>query len=66
MFSALLSSLLVLALLFVLVLQFKWRSIEQDIADSSLLALNTAGFTWAGIRTHNRGRDVLLLGTRAE
>lgn|GEM_PF-1316884 len=27
------------------------------------MALNTAGFTWAGIRTHNRGRDVLLLGT---
>ena len=59
---ALLSSLSVLLVLFAVVLHFEWRSIEQDIADTSRLLLEKGGLTWANVTTHNRGRDVLLHG----
>ena len=40
----------------------EWREIERDIAQRASDVLAARGLPWATAVTHNRGRDVLLIG----
>ncbi len=59
---AAITTLFVSLVLLVLVLTFAWRPIEQQLAQASHTVLQQAGMEWADVTTHNRGRDVLVLG----
>lgn len=48
--------------LLALVLAFEWRPIEHHLAQASQTVLKNAGLQWPTVTTHNRGRDVLVLG----
>lgn len=56
-------SLLGLATLFYLMMNSKQALIENDIAQQTTQALESAGLNWAKPSLLNRGRDVLLNGT---
>jgi len=50
-----------LALLLVTAL-FEWRDIEQKVEASAKQALSSDEFSWAKVKTYNRGRQVLITG----
>jgi len=41
----------------------KWRSIEHDVKQTVEQTLSAQGIDWATVKTHDRGRDVLLSGS---
>ena len=58
--------LLVLSVIWVLLLSFKWDSIERDIAMRVTTALSDHDYRLLQVNTLNRGRDVVLTGVVRE
>jgi outer membrane protein OmpA-like peptidoglycan-associated protein len=50
-------------LLALLAIAFQWRSIEADVSQNTKLALSDSGVNWVEVNTHDRGREVQLIGT---
>ena len=53
---------LVLCGLYSAMIALEWRAIERDIAERTRERLVASGLSWVTVVTHNRGRDVLLIG----